>query len=361
MAVDITVLSNGVEFEGSGREVLDGLITRTIDQTDLVENHKQYKALLDITDTALLNPDQKFSSRIPNAGLQTITERGIKPTRDHKFWPKKGISQREVGAKFTTSYLMTQWARKGQNLKDAPDSIQAELITVRNDSKDLVMGYDITYAEEMVKVLTLGFSVTTIAPDGTTNACARDGLSLFNASHELLDGTTFSNIVTGTAYTDVATGATKLTDAINKLKGMKFDNGKKVMQNKSPYKLYCSRLRETFWLEVINNGSDKAGTGNNSAKENIFSFRNNLVQVIVIDLLGDVDADGNTIGSNDMWFLTNPTAIKKMEAIRCAELYTPRVKTWENDETDEINTSIRAIVGANHYDAEFAIVGSTGA
>ena len=85
MAVDITVLSNGVEFEGSGREVLDGLITRTIDQTDLVENHKQYKALLDVTDTALLNPDQKFSSRIPNAGLQTINERGIKPTRDHKF------------------------------------------------------------------------------------------------------------------------------------------------------------------------------------------------------------------------------------------------------------------------------------
>ena len=360
MALDITTLSNGIEYEGSGREVLDGLITDTIDQTELLEEHKQYKNLLDYTDTALLNPDQKFSSKLPNGGLKDIEERGTKPIRDFSFWPKKGLSQREIGEKFVMSYIMTQWARKATNLSGAPDGIQAELVDVADQARDLISGYDITYAEEMVKVLALGFSVTTSEWPGS--ASARDGLSLFNASHELKTGGTFSNIVTGSPYADITTGATKLQEAIDKLKAVKLDNGKKMMQPKGvPYKLYCSRVKETFWLEVINNGSDKAGTGSNSAKENVFSFRNNLVQVIVIDLLGDVDSNGVTIGSDNMWFLANPTAVKKMKALRCANLYSPRVKTYENDETDEISTSIRAIVGAGHFDAEFAIVGSTGA
>jgi hypothetical protein len=71
---------------------------------------------------------------------------------------------------------------------------------------------------------------------------------------------------------------------------MKFDNGKKVKQGKM-YTLFCSRAKETFWLEVINNGSDKAGLGNNSAKENVFSFRNNTIKVEVLDLLGDTDSE----------------------------------------------------------------------
>ncbi len=59
------------------------------------------------------------------------------------------------------SYIMTQWARKATNLSGAPDGIQAELVDVADQARDLISGYDITYAEEMVKVLALGFSVTT--------------------------------------------------------------------------------------------------------------------------------------------------------------------------------------------------------
>lgn len=359
MALDITTLDNGITYQGLGKSTLDGLVTETINQADLVENHKQYKSALDYTDTTLLNPDQKFSSRLPNGWLKNVEERGTKAIRDLSFWPKKGLSQREVGAKFTNTYLFSQWAMKAQNLKGAPDAIQAELADSTEQSRDLVQGYDITYAEEMVKVLSLGFGVT--APEWPGSASARDGLSLFNAAHELKNGTPFSNVVTGAAYTDVATGQAKLQEALDILKGIKLDNGKKMMQPSGvPYKVYCSRERETFWLEVINNGSDKAGTGSNSAKENTFSFRNNLVQIVVLDLLGDTDADGNIIGTTDMWFVSNPTAVKKMKALRCANLYAPMLKKYMNDETDEINTSIRAIVGAGHYDLEFAMVGSTG-
>jgi hypothetical protein len=57
-----------------------------------------------------------------------------------------------------------------------------------------------------------------------------------------------------------------------------------------------------------------------------------------------------------MWFVSNPMYVRKAKALRCANLYAPRVKNYENDETDEMNTSIRAIVGAGNFDAEFAII-----
>jgi len=358
MAVDLITLDNGILYEGKWGEILDAYVSETIKQNELLEDHKQYKALLDYTDTTLLNPDQKFSSRTPNGGLKGITETGIKTNREFNFGPKKGLSQREIWEKFDMSYLMTQWAKKAQNLKGAPEGVQAELVQISDQARDLVQGYDITFAEEMVKNLTLGFSVT--AAEGPGAASARDWLSLFNASHELKDGSTFTNVVSGAAYTDVATGQAQLQVALDALKTMKFDNGKKIRQPKGEaYKLYCSRVKETFWLEVINEGSDKAGTGNNSAKKNTFSFKNNLVEVVVLDLLGDTDTDGNTIGTDSMFFVTNPKAVRDMKAFRSASLYSARVKTFENDETDVMSTSIRAIIWVGAYDAEFCVTGGT--
>jgi hypothetical protein len=52
------------------------------------------------------------------------------------------------------SFLMSEWAKKAKNLSGAPMGIEAELIDIADQAKDLVQGYDITYAEEMVKVLT---------------------------------------------------------------------------------------------------------------------------------------------------------------------------------------------------------------
>jgi len=357
MAVDLVKLDNWILFEGSGRETLDGLITETIRQDDMMEDHKMYGQMLDYTDTTLLNPDQKFSSRTPNGGLKGITETGIKTQRDFTFGPKKGISQREIGEKFTMSYLMSQWARKATNLAGAPDAIQAELVDTAEQARDLVTGYDITYAEEQVKLYTLGFAVTTA--EGPGSACARDGLPLFSAVHELKDGSTFSNLVTGDAYADIATGTAKLQEAIDASKVIKFDNGKKVESPKEAYKLYCSRVKSVFWKQVLNDGSEYSGQGTNANQENQFNFKGNLVKLVVLDLLGDLDVDGNVIGNDEMTFLSNPTYIKKARAIRKANLYAPRVKNYENDETDVMSTSIRAIIGTGHFDAEFGVIGMT--
>ena len=357
MAVDLVELDNWILFEGSGRETLDGLIIETIRQDNMMEDHKQYGALLDYTDSTLLNPDQKYSSRIPNKGLKWITETGIKPQRDFNFWPKKGISQREIWEKFSMSYLMSQWARKWQNLAGAPDGIQAELIDIAEQARDLVNAYDITYAEEKVKLYTLGFEITTA--EWPWSACARDWEPLFSLIHELKNWDTFSNLVTWDAYASIATGTAKLQEAIDLSKAIKFDNGKKVRKPKEAYKFYVSRDKSVFWKQVLNDGSEFSGQWENANQKNQFNFKGNLVMLIELDLLWDDDVDGDVIGTNEMAFLTNPTYIKEGKAVRNAMLYQPRVKNFENDETDVMSTSIRAIIGVWHFDAEFGVIGMT--
>ena len=359
MAVDLITLDNWILFEGSGREVLDGLITETIKQNDMMEDHKRYGQLLDYTNATLLNPDQKFSSRTPNGWLKWITETGVKPQRDFTFGPKKGISQREVGEKFSMSYQMSQWAKKAKNLNGAPDAIQAELANRAEQAKDLVFWYDVTYAEEKVKLYTLWFGVTTA--EGPGSACARDWLALFSAVHELKDGSTFSNLITTIVdYTDVGiTGTAVLQAALNASKVIKFDNGKKIETPKEAYKLYCSRLYSVYWKKVLNDGSNFSGKWDNSNELNEFTFDWNLVKLIVLDLIWDTDADWVLIWDDRQTFLSNPTYIKKAKAIKCAELYSPVIKMFENDETDVMSTSIRAIIWTGHYDAEFWIIWMT--
>jgi len=354
-ATDLVTLDNTITFEGSGRAVLDSLVVETIDRNDIMEDHKQYTSMFEYTDTTLISPDQKFGTKSAGKGLQDVTETGVKAQRDFTFGPKKGVYQKEIGEKFSSSYLFTQWSRKAKTISGASDGIQAELASMAEQTMDLVKGYDIRYAEEMVKVFTLGFSISTAEGPGSPTP---KGLALFSASHTIAAGGTFSNLVTGPSYTSIAVGTTQLQAAIDRHKNMKDENGKKIAQPRNaPYKLVCSRAREVFWKQVLNEGSNFSGQGSNANQVNQFNFKGNLVQIEVCDLLGDLDYNGVTIGSDDMWFLINPTMMKKTKALRTYRLYEPRIKQWENDETDEMNTSIRAIIGCDHHGAEYCVVG----
>jgi hypothetical protein len=356
MAVtDLVTLDNTITFEGSGRAVLDSLVIETIDRNDIMEDHKMYAKMLSFVDTTLISPDQKFGTKSAGKGLQDITETGIKAQRDLTFGPKKGIYQKEIGDKFTMSFLFTQWSRNAKTIAGAPEGIQAELADMASNTRDLVVGYDIRHAEELVKVLTKGFSISAAEGPGSPTP---KGLALFSASHTIAVGGTNSNLVTGASYTNIATGTTQLQAALDLHKKMKDENGKKVMQPRGEaYKLVCSRIREVFWKQVLNDGSNFSGQGSNANTMNQFNFKGNLVELVVCDLLGDLDYAGATIGGDDNWFVLNPTMIRKTKALRTYKLYSPRVKNWEDNETDMLNVSIRAVVGADHYSAELAVVG----
>ena len=52
-------------------------------------------------------------------------------------------------------------------------------------------------------------------------------------------------------------------------------------------------------------------------------FIRNIVKIEVVDLLGDLDAAGNTIGGDDYWFVANPTYLRFAKALH----YLPSIRT----------------------------------
>ena len=354
-STDINVLDNGLTFEGSGRSTLDALIVESVKQADLMPNFKEVAETLCFTDTTLLNQDQKYSMIVPPTGLKSVTEMGLGNIENFKAWPKKGVYQREIKGEYLTSYLMSQWIKNGKNIAGAPDGIQAEAFNMAEQARYLVMAYDRTYAEEMAKVYAKGFSITAANWPGAATA---KGIAFFSASQPIGDtGVNQSNLVTGASFTNIATGTTQLQAALDLHRKMKMDNGQKPMSTGDAFRLVCSREREVFWRQVLNDGSNFSGQGSNANQLNQFNFKGNLVEITVLPLLGEPDADGVTIGTSDYWFVINVGAAKRLKALKQYRLYTPHMKTYEDNKTDVYVTSLRAVVGADAYGAELVVVG----
>ena len=126
-----------------------------------MQNFKDYSAKLDFTQEVLLNPHQTFAEKAPPKPMDDVLETGIAKTADQVFTPKKGLDQVLVANKFERSDYFTEWAKKGRNIAGAPDAIQAELALSASEVLDLTISFDMRYAEQLLKVLTLGFAITT--------------------------------------------------------------------------------------------------------------------------------------------------------------------------------------------------------
>ena len=363
------ILENGFTFEGNaGAELLDATIIDTLDQTEIMPEYKMYKAMLNYTEQPIINPDQAYSARYANGGLARKEERGNKKERGINFGPKKGIYQQVHSEKFNITEELTEWIRSSNSIAGAPERIQGEYIDIQKQVKDLVDGYDITWADLLVRVCTKGFSIS--AAEGPGSATPK-GKALFANDHSVLRGdgttTTYDNFVADGAIDydntdhDVAiqSGVTNLQAMLDTLKNSTLDNGRKIRQpGAMGYNLYCSRQRETFWREVLNNGQGTSAVGSNEGIANQFLFNNNVVNLMVIDTLGDYDdVEGELIGNNNMVFVSNPMYIQSQECFKCYELYSPKIKTWMNEDTDEIFTSLKCSIGADHYYAEYWLVG----
>lgn len=86
----------------------------------------------------------------------------------------------------------------------------------------------------------------------------------------------------------------------------------------------------------------------------------NKIKLVELELLGDIDKNGNTIGSETMWFLRNPRYVQKTKCFKCVKLYNPRIKNYSNDDTDAQIVDIRIGYAVDHYGAECGIFGSLG-
>ncbi len=359
------VIAGGlVTYQGSGFPTLDNTIVETFNRDDIMPEHKQYMALIGYNDTTLLSPAQTFSAKSAPKAMGDVTETGIAKNADMIFAPKKGIYQVEIGQSYQRSKLFTEWARRAKTIAGAPDHIQAELLDVASETRDLSLAYDIRFAEEMVKTLTKGFSIT--APNGPGSATPK-GKALFDTHNYGVAGTpvygTWTNYENGalsftSASADILAASTRLQTLINQLKTAKDDNGKYIKQG-GVYKLYVSRAREVFWKLVLNNGSQFSGQGNNAMQENQFLFNGNKVEVVVLDLLGQPDANGVNIGTTDMIFVANSEILKQTKALRSYRLYPLTIESWVNMQTKVLTVDGRGAIGVDHYGAELYLAAST--
>jgi len=361
------ILENGFTYDGvAWSELLDATVIDSIDQTDLMPSYKEYKGLLNYVKQPIISKDQKYSARYANGWLSKKEERGNKAERWMNFWPKKWIYQQTFSEKFSITEELTEWMKNSNTIKGAPESVQAEFLKISDQIKDLTEGYDITWADLLVRVYAKWFSIT--SAEWPWSATAK-GKALFASDHSVMnwDGTstTYSNLYTPTIDYDNATESVAikswvdaLQSMLNTLKTSTLDNGRKIKQAWWKwYDLYCSRLRETFWLKVLNDWSNTAALWNNEWIQNQFRFKNNIVNLKVIDTLWDYDSvEGENIGNENMVFVANPVYIKSEKCFKCYELYAPKVKTWMNDDTDEIFTSLKCSIWADHYYAEYGIV-----
>ena len=108
-------------------------------------------------------------------------------------------------------------------------------------------------------------------------------------------------------------------------------------------------MREVFWKQVLNNESKFSGQGSNAMQENQFLFAGNIVEIVVLDLLGTPDYAGTLIGTTDYIFVSNSGALKQAKAFKSYMLKPLTIESWKNMDTKVYNTDGRAIFGTDHY------------
>jgi len=340
-----------ITFNGGGSELMNPLITKTVDQINLERKGAKAKESLWFSDTRPLSSNETYSSVNGVNALPTILENGTKAEIETSVWPSKGYSIVEYGGKITSSFLFGEWLRTAKTLSGASDDLKAEFVAQSQKTKKLMNAAEKGMEYECTKVYTKGFS--TSAGYGPWSATPK-GLSLFNASHTIFaTGGTFSNLATG------ALTATTLKAAIALHIAARLENGDRVAQPRvAGYTLKVSAAGELNAREILNDGSNFSATGTNANVENLFMFEGSKVKLEIMEKLGDYDQNGDLIGTDVMWFLVNTPALKEAEALKFIRLYSPIVKQYMNDDTDQSIVDIRNGFAADHYGAEYFVVWS---
>jgi hypothetical protein len=346
-----------ITFNGGGNELMDPMITKVVDQVNLAREGREVKAQLGFVDTRPLSSNETYSSVNGVNELPSLNENGTKEEMELSVGPAKGYKIQEFGGKITSSFLFGEWLKTSKTLNGAKDDLKAEFVSQAQKTKKLMKAAEKGMAYEAIKVLTKGASISAAYGPGSATP---KGKALFAANHTVYaTGGTFSNIGSG-AFTDATAAAAAIKDAIGKHLAIRLENGDRVQQPRAEgYTLFVSPAKEMIAREALNNGSKFAATGSNASAENVFMFEGSKVKLEVIDKLGDTDRDGVAIGADTNWFLVNMPALKEAEALKCIRLYSPIVKQYMNNETDQSIVDIRNGFTCDHYGAEYFIVGYT--
>jgi len=338
---------NDIVFNGSGSELMDPLVTETVDQRNLARKDKDAREVVGVVNKMPLNSKETFSSVNGVNDLPEINENGTYEEMVLSVWPEKGFKVVEYGAKITSSRLFGRWLAASKTLKGANDDMKAEFLNTASKTKNLLLAAEKTVDNQVAKLLTAGFTVSAAYWPGSATP---KGLSLFNAAHTIYaDGyTTFSNLATG------ALTATTLKAALQLHIAIRLENGDRVQQPRAEgYTLLVSAAGEENAREILNNGSKFSATGTNANVENIFMFEGFKVKLEILSKLGD-----NGIGTDVMWFVLNKPALVEAKAAKMIRLANATVDSYTNNETKQSIVDISEAFAVDHFGLEYFCVGS---
>lgn len=346
---------NDIVFTGSGNELMDPLVTQSVDQRNLERKGKNATDLIGIANKTPLNDDERFGSVNGVNELPTINENGTYEEMTSTVGPKKGFEVVSYGEKITSSRLFGRWLMASKTLVGATDTIRKEFLNTASKTRNLLMAAEKSIDIEATKLLTSGFTVSAATGPGSATP---KGLSLFNASHTIYaEGhTTFSNLESG------ALTAITLTAAIKKHISIRLENGSRVKQPRvEGYTLLVSPDGEENARSILNDGSKFAADGNNSEKRNVFMFEGFRVKLEILEEVGNYDRNGVQIGTAVMWFVLNKPALVEAKAAKLIRLTNATVDSYMSNETKQSVIDITEDFTVDHFWLEYFVVGSTGA
>ena len=350
MAVSNVVFQTGANF-AEGQAILSPLIQEIANQSEAQVGLESQAEKFGFVMGDALTPKGEITAMVGPEPLRKIDEDAIAPIMTLMQGYSKGYAMDTYSIRHKVTKVFVEWLKKAQFLNGVDSSVAAELGKFKEAIQNMVYGSELTMNELITRTFTDGFSVTAAYGAG---AASPDGVALFSASHVVKKtGATFSNLATG------ALTATTLESTIQAYKTViKTPNGYR-MKTPEIFDLLVPRALETAARKILNSGGDQAGvyagTANNSALLNVFSFQGSKVRLTVLDMVGEVGMDGSVIGGTNadtMWFLMNKEYALKYKAFRIFRLWDNEITMYTNDETKSMFTDISMHVGVEHFNPE---------
>jgi hypothetical protein len=236
-------------------------------------------------------------------------------------------------------------------------SVQTELNKLAQDVSYLMDGATLTVNTLMAKIFANAGVTTNAFGFGSASPDTR---ALIATNHIVKKtGATWSNRAAPSA---VLTSANLLLGIAAFKNTIKTSNGYS-MRTADMYTLLVPRALETTARVILNSSGDQAGlwagTGSNSTLMNVFSFQGSRIELVVLDMLGEPDELGATIGLNTMWFLMDKAYALKYKAFRIFNLWNNEVSNYYDDKTKSYFVDLTTGYGVDHYQPE-AIFGYLG-
>ncbi len=297
-------------------------------------------------------PKGIFTTRGGVLALPEIQENGERPKMSYSNGDEKGYKVKQFGGSYSITKLATKTIRdSGLDRAMFHPTVIEELDSLGSDIRDL--GYSAKMAKEdmATKLLIEGFDKNSSYGAGSPSP---DGLALFSNSHASGD-----NLLTG-----IPTQA-NIKAGINLLRNMVNDKGARY-RLPSMYTLACGVDNEEPVRALLNDQSVYANqvddvTVSNSITMNVFSaYEGFKVGLLVLETIGQPDADGISIGSGSEWFMLDSDRLRKFKALKLITLWNPELDNYIDQKTKEFTIDIDMAFTVEHVKAEVGIVGSLG-